>query len=670
MRLLITLLLLVLLLSNKLLIAQDTIKRPLQKNLSELKINSQESGTTIRLRTTINEEKLGLTELKKNACCNLAESFESSPTVEVGYSNPVTGTKQIQMLGLAGTYVQIMYDQLPGVRSLNQWFGMEQIPATFIEAIYVNKGPGSVANGFESMSGQIDVELIKPEKSARLLINAYANSFNRQELNIHKSFKLSQRWFSLLEAHASRFEYKKEFYQGFVRTPQTRQYSLINRWKYNSYRRIESMFGIKANGQLRWGGQSTLYPILTKINPSIYAFGMNANKFDAFNKTSFRLNDCGSHGIGLQIQYSFQTQTGFFGQRYYNGQDQSFYLNAIHQYEFEGTGHSFKDGLSLLAQNYLEGFSSPQQNYEQRIQETIPGAFFEYSYVAPNEKWSLLVGQRIDHQSRIKKWIYTPRFHIRFSPLPNQSVRFSAGTGFKSKFLLAENPGVLNTTRRLVQLDPSLLPEQCQNYGFNYSYKWKGDNLFNIDYFYTYFTNQIVIDMDFSPYETLVYNLKGNSYSKALQVETYLKIIPNLFVRLAYKNTDVRWMQRGEMKQVMLVPKHRALFNIAYSSKNEKWKFDFTTQWVGKQRLPHYEGLSNMPSIPNYSPNYFRHLGQVTFINKDWEYYIGGENLSNFKQENILLYLNDTSGNYFDANYSWGPVTGRLIYTGIRWTMH
>lgn len=646
---------------------QDTITHPMQKNLGELKIQSVEPS--IRLKSTIKEEKLGLNELKKNACCNLAESFESSATVEVGYSNPVTGTKQIQMLGLAGTYVQIMYDQLPGVRSLNQWFGLEQIPSTFIDAIYVNKGPGSVVNGFESMSGQIDVELQKPEKSNKLLLNAYVNSLNRQELNLHKTFKVNQRWSTLFEAHLSRFEYQKEFFNGFVRTPQLRQYSLIHRWKYNSYRRVETMFGIKANGQMRWGGQSTSYPILSKIPSNIYAFGLRANKIDGFNKTSIRLNDCGSHGLGFQTQFSFQNQEGFFGNRYYTGQDQSFYFNAIHQYEIEGTGHSFKDGLSLLAENYSEGFTSPNDNFNQTIKETIPGAFFEYSYIDPKDKWSLLIGQRIDHQSRIKKWMYTPRLHLRYSIATNQSIRISAGSGFKSKFLLAENPGVLNTTRRLVQLDPTLLPERCENYGLNYSIKWKGDNLFSIDYFYTHFSNQIVVDMDFSPYQTLVYNLQGNSFSKALQIETYLKIINNLFIRLAYKNTDVQWMQRGVMTQVMLVPKHRGLFNIAYSTANQKWKFDFTTQWVGRQRLPHYEGLSYMQDIPLSSPNYFRYLGQITYVHQNWEYYIGGENLSNFKQNNMLIYLKEPTGNYFDANYTWGPITGRLIYAGVRWVM-
>ncbi len=649
--------------------AQDTVSHVIRKNLGELKIQSAESGTTIRLKSTINEEKLGLTELKKNACCNLAESFESSATVEVGYSNPVTGTKQIQMLGLAGTYVQIMYDQLPGVRALNQWFGLEQIPATFIDAIYVNKGPGSVVNGFESMSGQIDVELQKPEKSSKLLVNAYVNSMNRQELNLQKAFKINQRWSSLLETHLSRFEYQKEFYNNFVRTPQIRQYSLIHRWKYDSYRRVETMFGIKANGQLRWGGQSTAYPLLTKIPSGIYAFGLRANKIDGFNKTSIRLNDCGSHGLGFQTQYSFQHQEGFFGARYYSGMDQSFYFNSIHQYEFEGTGHSLKDGLSLLTQDYNEGFTAVNERFRQTIKETIPGAFIEYSYTDPKEKWSLLFGQRIDHQSRIKKWIYTPRLHIRYSIAANQSIRLSAGSGFKSKFLLAENPGILNTTRRLIQLEPTLLPEQCENYGLNYSIKWKGDNLFSVDYFYTHFTNQIVVDMDFSPYQTLIYNLQGNSFSKALQVEAYLKIINNLFVRLAYKNTDVQWMQRGVMIPVMLVPKHRGLFNIAYSTLNQKWKFDFTTQWVGRQRLPHYEGLSTMQEIPSYSPNYFRHLGQITYVHKTWEYYVGGENLSNFKQNNMLIYLNEPTGNYFDANYTWGPITGRLIYAGVRWVM-
>jgi hypothetical protein len=97
----------------------------------------------------------------------------------VSYNDAVTGSKQIQLLGLSGNYTQLTIENLPGPRGLATLLGLNSIAGPWIESIQLTKGVGSVANGFESIAGQINVELKKPETAEKLLANVYINDFGK-----------------------------------------------------------------------------------------------------------------------------------------------------------------------------------------------------------------------------------------------------------------------------------------------------------------------------------------------------------------------------------------------------------------------------------------------------------------------------------------------------------
>ena len=108
-----------------------------------------------------NTQIISTGELRKAACCNLAESFETNPSVDASFTDAVTGTKQIQMLGLAGKYTQIMQENIPTIRGLSSVYGLEYIPGAWVNSIYLSKGAGSVVNGYESLTEQINVDMKK-----------------------------------------------------------------------------------------------------------------------------------------------------------------------------------------------------------------------------------------------------------------------------------------------------------------------------------------------------------------------------------------------------------------------------------------------------------------------------------------------------------------------------
>lgn len=172
------------------------IKVVLQKSieLQGVEITAKDNGSYISQLKPLKTEVLTTNELRKNACCNLSESFESNPTVDVAFSDAVTGAKQIQLLGLSGVYVQTLTDVLPSLRGLATTYGLTYIPGSWIESIQMNKGTGSVANGYESITGQINVELKKPEISDKLFVNLYTNSEQRGEANVLWSHRLNSKW--------------------------------------------------------------------------------------------------------------------------------------------------------------------------------------------------------------------------------------------------------------------------------------------------------------------------------------------------------------------------------------------------------------------------------------------------------------------------------------------
>lgn len=604
--------------------------------------------------------------LAKAACCNLSESFETNASVSVSYADAVTGAKQIQFLGLGGQYVQTNVENIPTVRGLATTFGLNYIPGTWITSIDVGKGAGSVVNGYESMSGQMNVELQKSDSPDKLFLNGYVNSFGRVEGNANWSKTLGPKWSMGVLGHASTL--RREVDQngdGFRDLPLYTQVNTVNRYKYST-ERFMAQFGVKALYEDRDGGQ------LSRFGAGRYAFVNTTKRLEVFSKTARLYPEKPYKGLGLILNALNHEQTARFGFAPYDGQQRTIYANLIYQTIIGNTNHAIKTGLSYLLDDYREQYRAIQTART----ESVPGAFLEYTYTYP-QKLTLVLGGRFDYHNLFgPQW--TPRAHLNYSISPNVALRASVGRGFRVPNPFAENVGYL-VSSRAVYLNEALRPEVSWNYGLSLTNDFrvldrKASLVF--DYHRTVFRNQLIVDIE-HPRELYFYNLSGPSFANSFQAELNVQPARRFEVKAAYRLFDVRQSMGGPFGEQRLLPRmmvsrDRLLLNAGYALPYDKWKADATLQWNGPRRIPYlregyvHTSYANMPT--EFAPGFYNLNAQVSrAFRTGWEIYLGGENLTGFRQSNPIVAPGDPFGPSFDAGARvWGPVTGRMVYAGFR----
>jgi outer membrane cobalamin receptor len=640
--------------------------------LKGVEVKASRPDTYISQIHPLKTEVLTTTELEKNACCNLSESFESNPTVDASYSDAVTGARQIQMLGLSGTYVQSLVDVLPVIRGLNTSFGFNFIPGPWVENIYVSKGNGSVVNGYESITGQIDVELKKPERTDKFFLNLYGNNEGRFETNVLQSFMLDSNWSTMYLLSGNVMQNKMDHnHDRFIDVPLNKQYQFMNRWKFDSGKRVQGMFGLRYLNDDRTAGDIRFNPKLDKLTTNYYGIGILNKRFEAFAKSSYAFKGSDYQSIGLQLSYIQHKTDAYYGLSRYDAKEQTFYSNLIYQSLIGDSRFKFRTGMSFMADTYHDHLDSLLLARE----EIVPGAFFEFTY-DDLHRWTIVPGIRADYNSEYD-WFVNPRLHVRYKISENSSIRASAGSGHHTPHVLAEYTALPASSKQIIISD-KLKAEHAWNTGLNYSLCFLVNGReakFSIDAYRTVFLNQTVVDLYTESRTAYIYNLDGKSYSNSLQMEIMYEPVFNFKLKAAWKFNDVKTTYNGTLMEKPLNPKQRALFNAAYETPNGKWKADFTLQYTGKQKLPPFmdhSGHNHSIDEPatTESPDYFRSLGQVTYMSGNWDVYVGSENLGNYRQHNPVINPDDPFGKDFDTGIVWGPVSGRMFYAGIRFTIN
>ncbi|MCU0323671.1 MAG: TonB-dependent receptor [Spirosomaceae bacterium] len=636
--------------------------------LQEVVVRSE--ATVIDRLSPIQTEIITTKALAKAACCNLSESFETNASVSVSYADAVTGSKQIQLLGLSGNYVQTNSENIPNIRGLNTTFGLNYVPGTWISSIDVGKGAGSVVNGYESMTGQINIELQKPDLAEKLYLNTYVNSFGRGEINLNLAKKLNKKWSVGLLSHASTLQNRIDKNgDGFLDIPLYNQYNAINRWKYATDKYMVQ-FGIKGLYEDRLGGQSGFRPE-QRGSSLTYGFGSQTKRIEFFSKTAKLYQSKPYKGLGLIVNGTVHDNQSFFGLRSYSGLQKTFYANLIYQNIFGNTNHQYKTGLSYLLDDYNETLSGIAPRIRQ---ESIPGAFFEYTYTLP-EKLTVVAGGRVDFHN-LYGTRFTPRIHAKYDISKDVHLRASAGKGWRVANPLAENYGLL-VSSRFVEFENQLRPEESWNFGMSLSNEFHlfGNKAsFIIDAYRTNFQNQVIVDMETAGLLRF-YNLQGRSFSNSFQAE--LNYIPakRFDIKVAYRLFDVKndFIQADgslKLQTKQFLNRDRFLFNIGYALPYDKWKFDLTWQWNGARRIPTMpQHIEDYTVLPTSAPAYSNINAQLTRSFLKWDMYIGGENLNNFTQRNPIFASDDPFGRHFDAGMAWGPVIGRMIYAGMRFKL-
>jgi len=646
--------------------------------LDEVTVTSRKQATTKSYLKATNTFTVSSEELLKAACCNLSESFETNPSIDVNFADAVTGTRQIKMLGLSSPYILIATENIPAIRGASQAYGLSFIPGTWVESIQITKGAGSVVNGYESIAGQINAELVKPITDDKLFVNAYASVNGRLELNTHLNQKLSDKWSSGLYIHGNvrnqKFDRNDD---SFLDVPLKKQINLLNRWQYtNAEKGIVSFINLRYLNDNTQAGQIDFEPDRDKGTTNFWGSEIDTERFELTTKLGFVNPEVPYQSLGFQTAFSYHNQESYFGLNGYDIEHISFYSNLVYNGIISDSRHKIKTGLSFTYDAYDELVKT---NSFERIENSF-GGFFEYSF-DDLDKLSLTAGLRADQHNRFGFFV-TPRLHVRYTPWEKSALRASFGRGIKSANIFAETQNMFSSSRQINVLNSGgkiygLDPEIAWNYGISYL---QGFNLFNrkaditLDFYRTDFENQVVTDWE-NPFEINFYNLEGDSFANSFQLEFNYNAFENFDMRLAYKYYDVQTDYLSGQLENPLIPKHRFFGNLAYETEKtlngSQWKFDLTYNWLSRQRYPSTALSAPEFQLDEYSPTIGTLNMQITKVfSPKFEIYVGGENVTNVRQENPIISPDNPFGSNFDSNFVYGPIFGRMFYTGLRFRIN
>ncbi len=619
----------------------DTMKT---QNLGNVTITSRRAGTK-RMAGPANAVLIGREELFKAACCNLGESFTTNPSVDVNYSDAATGAKQIKLLGLSGTYVQMLTENLPNFRGAAAPYALDYVPGPWMSGIQVSKGASSVKNGYESITGQIDVEYLKPDAEEGITLNLYGNTKSRMDANADANIHLnSQLSTELLVHYQDDYGHHDENSDGFLDQANVRQWNLQNRWHYRNSHYIFHG-GISMIKEKRKGGQTGHTSHLSHL----YNIGIETNRYEGYMKHAFVLDPEHGTNIALMTNLTMHQLYASYGLKHYDVNQKNAYAQLLFETNFTKQ-HNLSAGLSLN-HDYL----TRNEN------ETTPGVYAQYTYNL-NDKVVAMAGLRADHSSLYGTFV-TPRFHLKLTPNEIVSLRLSIGKGYRTVWALAENNYLLASGRQLVIDD--LKQEQAWNSGISSSFYIPlfGHTLkLNAEFYHTHFNEQAVIDYDSNPTEIRITNLDGKSYSNTFQIDASYPIVKGLELTAAWRWNDVKSTYGGKLMEKPLTSRYKGLVTASYKTPLGIWQFDATLQLNGGGRMPTpVSGLWD-----EHFHGYEQVSAQITRWFRHFSVYVGGENLTGFRQKQPIVNAADPWSSTFDPTMVWGPVHGAMFYAGIR----
>lgn len=643
------------------------------KLLDVVEISHRKKTTTISFLDITKVQQISSKELLKAACCNLAESFDTTPSIDASSTDAITGTRKIEMLGLNGPYIQITKENVPDIRGLASVIGLSLIPGPWIEGIQLNLGSGSVINGFESIAGQINIELKKPcHTSEKMHLNAYYSQAQRFEFNTNTKMDINERWSTATLLHGSTRTLRRDLNgDSFMDMPLGKQFGFVNRWKWTNNNGEEGQIGVRLSYLDNTSGQMDFDPF-TSERDKIWGSDFRLNRVDLWAKRGFaKISDL-NKSLGFQIKASYHDQKAQYGLRRYDATQKSFYLNVITQNYIGTPDHKTKVGASFQYDGYDEVVGT--KNYLRS--EIVPGVFGEYSFHR-GQKFNFIAGIRADYHNNFGLF-FTPRLNVRYAPYEHTVIRASLGRGQRTASIFSENIGIFASNREII------VEENNANtpYGLDAEVSWvKGFSVtrdininnhnlvLTLDAHKIDFTNQIVVDLDQSVRQVYFYNLKGKSYSNSFQFQADYDVTSWFDIRLAYRYNDVRTTYGESLLQKPLISPHRTFVNMALKDKTG-WTFDFTLNRMSSLRIPSTEANHPEHHFETSAPGYFIANSQVS---KKWkesfEVYLGGENLFDYRQHDAILGAQNPFGPTFDASLVWAPMMGRNIYVGLRYNI-
>ena len=636
------------------------------KLLPEILIEYRKNGRSISRLKTLHVEELTDIELRKAACCNLSESFETNASVDVNITDAVSGAKKIQMMGLDGVYTQIQMENIPYLRGLESAFGLSSLSGTWIESIQITKGTGNVVNGYESMAGLVNLELKKPDEMEKIYLNVYQNIFGRSEFNFNKGIILNPKWSTGFLGHfSSTYGNIDRNKDAFRDLPMGDNTAFMNRWAYKG-KKMEAQFGINFYRDRKVGGQTSFFRNEeNQVDTINYGVLINSKHIDIYGKTGF-FGKRPMQSLGIVYNIKHQEIDGFFGLKNFSGLEKRGYINVIYDDIIGTSDHTIKIGTSFVALD----ISQKADTLSQKRMELVPGIFAEYTYTG--RRLTGVFGSRYDYHSIFREQ-FSPRVHLKYLLSEMTDLRFTAGKGWRVPNFIIDNISLLASSKQWIAPSETK-PEISWNIGGSLVHEMKifeRKSTISLDFYHTRFENQLIIDRDETVNTVVFSNLKNSSFSNSFQTEFSFSPIKNLDIRFAYKFLDVEAKYGNEMRQQVMIPRHRGFVNLAFRSRNKRWEYDFTCSIFSPSRLPIQRDMNNDTLLISdmKSRMYPMMNAQITHIYKKFDFYIGGENLTNFRQRDPIIDASNPFGSKFDATNICGPLTGVNIYVGIRYAI-
>ncbi|MBO4606860.1 MAG: TonB-dependent receptor, partial [Prevotella sp.] len=645
----------------------DTLKR---QTLNEVQVKSTATGVS-RLGGAENGTVIGQEELFRAACCNLGESFVTNPSVDVNYSDAAVGARQIKLLGLSGEYVQMLIEGLPTFAGAATPYELGYVPGAWMKSISVSKGAASVKSGFQSITGQIDVEYIKPDEEPGVALNLYTDSRLKTEGNMVANVHLNKYLSTELLLHGEKdWMHHDVDKDGWHDYPGISQLHMQNRWKYRRGRYIFHG-GIGMVRENRDGGQ------LADFTDNPYRVLLDANRYEAYMKHALLLNKEHNTNIALMANESLYNLDGKFGLTRYTVAHNDLHAKLIFEHEFNEK-HQLSTGLSLWMQSRQEELNNSLHGWtmESPIVYRIPGCYAEYTF-KPSYRLTMMAGLRadyisteqIDNSLSFNNMFFTPRLHVKWMATDWVTLRLSSGKGYRMPHALAEHHYLLASGRGQEIDHVIFVPEKMEeawNSGISAAfYVPIGEQTLklNAEYYYTHFLNQLVVDYDSDPTKIQLVYLEGPSYSNTVQVDASMDLNEEEWeVMAALRLNDVKCTYSGQLMEKPLTSRYKGLLTVAWKPYMGLWRVDATLQMNGGGRMPTpYLLEDGTPSWDETFPAYPQLNLQITRTFRHWSVYLGSENLTNYKQPHPIINVTNPWSDTFEPTMIWGPVHGIMV---------
>lgn len=608
-----------------------------------------------------NIDVISNTELVRAACCNLGESFTTNPSVDVNYTDAATGAKQIKFLGLSGSYVQMMTENVPAFRGAAAPFALGYVPGPWMQSIQVSKGAATVKNGYESITGQINVEYLKPQSEEALDVNMYLDNRLKFESNVEGNLHFNDKLSGGLLAHYENMLMEHDSNgDGFMDMPKVQQFDAMNRWMYRRPHYIMQA-AVKVLKEDRNGGQTENgHHVAKEIENQLYRINIGTERYEGFLKNAFIIDDVHNSNVALILSGSYHKMNSLYGLRAYDVSENNAYAQLLFETDFTPL-HNLSAGLSFNHDGFDE-YSLLLPDIKKTPDENVGGAYAKYTFNL-DEKLVLMAGVRGDY-SDLYGLFFTPRAHAKWTVNRHLKLRASAGKGYRTPRPMLENHNLLASSRRII-VDDDLKQEEAWNYGASMSLDFeilrKTLNI-NVEYYFTDFISQVVTDLDSDVHEVHFYNLDGISYSHTLQIDATYPFFEGFSLMGAFRLNDVKTTINGVLREKPLTSRYKGLLTATYKTPLEIWQFDLTLQINGGGRMPDHAPYGRFEAYPILN-------AQIIKWFRWGNIYLGGENLTNFKQKNPIIGCHDPWGSDFDATMIWGPVDGIMAYIGVKWKL-